>query len=135
MRVGQHAFERLVADALDGLPDTILRMLDNVAVVVADVPTIYQRQRVQLADDEVLFGLYEGIPLTERTSGYGAVLPDKVTIFQRAIEAQCDSEAQLVAEVRHTVVHELAHHLGISDERLIEIGFEGDPYDADGSGR
>jgi predicted Zn-dependent protease with MMP-like domain len=125
MRVGQRAFERLVADALDGLPDTILQMLDNVAVVVADEPTLQQRQRVRLADDEILLGLYEGIPLTERTSGYGAVLPDKVTIFQRAIEAQCDSEAELVVEVRHTVVHELAHHLGISDARLIEIGFEG----------
>jgi len=137
IRVGQRAFERLVADALDGLPDAILRMLDNVAVVVADAPTEHQRQRVRLADDEDLLGLYEGIPLTERTSGYGAVLPDKVTIFQRAIEAQCDSEAELVAEVRQTVVHELAHHLGISDARLIELGFEGDPDDgdADGGGR
>jgi predicted Zn-dependent protease with MMP-like domain len=132
MRVGQRTFERLVADALDGLPDAILRMLDNVAVVVADEPSAHQRRRVRLADDEVLLGLYEGIPLTERTSGYGAVLPDKVTIFQRAIEARCDSEAELVAEVRHTVVHELAHHLGISDARLIEIGYEDDPYGADG---
>ena len=135
MRVGQHAFERLVADALDGLPDAILRMLDNVAVVVADVPTAHQQQRVHLADDEVLLGLYEGIPRTERTSGCGAVLPDKVTIFQRAIESQCDSEAALIAEVRHTVVHELAHHLGISVERLIAIGFEDDPDDADRGGR
>ncbi len=135
MRVSQHAFERLVADALDGLPDVILRMLDNVAVVVADEPTVHQRQRIHLADNEVLLGLYEGIPRTERTAGYGAVLPDKVTIFQRAIEAHCDSEAALIAEVRHTVVHELAHHLGISDERLIAIGFENDPDDADGSGR
>ncbi|MGI8691180.1 MAG: metallopeptidase family protein [Thermomicrobiales bacterium] len=135
MRVSQHAFETLVADALDGLPDAILRMLDNVAVVVADEPTVHQRQRVRLADDEVLLGLYEGIPRTERTAGYGAVLPDKVTIFQRAIEAHCDSEAALIAEVRHTVVHELAHHLGISDERLIAIGFEDDPDGADGSGR
>lgn len=132
IRVGQRAFERLVADALDSLPDAILRMLDNVAVVVADTPTPHQRQRVHLADDEDLLGLYEGIPLTERTAGYGAVLPDKVTIFQRAIEAQCDSEAELVAEVRHTVVHELAHHLGISDARLIELGFEDD---ADWGGR
>ncbi|MDQ6602634.1 MAG: metallopeptidase family protein [Chloroflexota bacterium] len=127
IRVGQRAFERLVADALDSLPDAILRMLDNVAVVVADTPTEHQRKRTHLRDDEDLLGLYEGIPLTERTAGYGAVLPDKVTIFQRAIEAQCDSEAELVAEVRHTVVHELAHHLGISDARLIELGFEDDP--------
>jgi len=134
MRVGQRLFECLVADALDSLPDTILRMLDNVAVVVADEPTPHQLRRMRLAEDEVLLGLYEGIPLTERTSGYGAVLPDKVTIFQRAIEERCDSEAELVDAVRHTVVHELAHHLGISDERLIEIGFEDDPYSVVGGG-
>lgn len=131
IRVGHRAFERLVADALDGLPDAILRMLDNVAVVVADEPTAHQVARMRLAADEVLLGLYEGIPLTERTSGYGAVLPDKVTIFQRAIEAECDTEDELVDAVRHTVVHELAHHLGISDARLIELGYEEDPYGMD----
>lgn len=132
MRVGHRAFERLVADALDGLPDAILRMLDNVAVVVADEPTAHQMERVGLGADEVLLGLYEGIPLTERTSGYGAVLPDKVTIFQRAIEDECETEDELVDAVRHTVVHELAHHLGISDERLIDLGFEEDPCSDDG---
>jgi predicted Zn-dependent protease with MMP-like domain len=131
MRVGHRAFERLVADALDGLPDAILQMLDNIAVVAADEPTAHQMERVGLAADEVLLGLYEGIPLTERTSGYGAVLPDKVTIFQRALEEQCDTEDELIEAVRHTVVHELAHHLGISDERLIALGFEEDPYGMD----
>jgi predicted Zn-dependent protease with MMP-like domain len=131
MRVSHRAFERLVADALDDLPDTILRMLDNVAVVVADEPTAHQLGRMRLAADEVLLGLYEGIPLTERTSGYGAVLPDKVTIFQRAIEAECETEDELVEAVRHTVVHELAHHLGISDARLVELGYEEDPYGMD----
>ncbi|HEY7907877.1 MAG TPA: metallopeptidase family protein [Thermomicrobiales bacterium] len=131
MRVGQRAFERLVADALDSLPDAILQMLDNVAVVVADEPTAHQIQRVGLAADEMLLGLYEGIPRTERTSGYGAVLPDKVTIFQRAIEETCDTEDELIDAVRHTVVHELAHHLGISDARLIDLGFEEDPYAMD----
>lgn len=131
IRVSHRAFERLVADALDGLPDAILRMLDNVAVVVADEPMPHQVQRIPLAADEVLLGFYEGIPLTERTSGYGAVLPDKVTIFQRAIEAECDTEDELVEAVRHTVVHELAHHLGISDARLVELGYEEDPYGMD----
>lgn len=131
MRVSHRAFEQLVADALDGLPDAILRMLDNVAVVVADEPTPHQQARMRLARDEVLLGLYEGIPLTERTSGYGAVLPDKVTIFQRAIEAECVTEDELVDAVRHTVVHELAHHLGISDARLIELGYEEDSYGMD----
>ncbi len=135
MRLSHRAFERLVADALDGLPETVLKMLDNIAVVVADEPTDHQRHRVRLADNEVLLGLYEGIPRTERGSGYGAVLPDKVTIFQRAIEAQCDREDELAEAVRHTVVHELAHHLGISDARLIAIGFEDDPYGSYGGGR
>lgn len=135
MRVGHRAFERLVADALDGLPDAILRMLDNVAVVVADKPTAHQIARVGLAPDEVLLGLYEGIPLTERTFGYGAVLPDKVTIFQCAIEDECETEDELIDAVRHTVVHELAHHLGISDERLVDLGFEEDPYESGEDGR
>ena len=93
------------------------------AYVVADAPTASQRQRMGLRDNEDLLGLYEGVPRTERGS-YGPILPDKVTIFQRPIEAQCASEDELVEMVRHTVVHELAHHLGISDARLIEIGYE-----------
>lgn len=128
MRLSHRAFERLVADALDTLPDAILRMLDNVVVVVADEPTPEQIMRARLEDGMALLGLYEGIPLTERTSGYGSVLPDKVTIFQRALEEACETPAELFAQVRHTVVHELAHHLGISDARLIAIGYEEDPY-------
>jgi predicted Zn-dependent protease with MMP-like domain len=131
MRVGERAFERLVADALDGLPDAILQMLNNIAVVVANEPTAHQVQRLDLADNMALLGLYEGVPLTERGAGYGVILPDKVTIFQRAIEEQCDTEDELIETVRHTVVHELAHHLGISDARLIDIGFEDDPYGMD----
>ncbi len=134
IRVSHRTFEDLVAEALDALPDAILRMLDNVAIVVADEPTPHQLQRMRLDDDEVLLGLYEGIPLTERASGYGAVLPDKVTIFQRALEETCASADELAAEVRHTVVHELAHHLGIDDARLIDLGFEPDD-DADEEGR
>jgi predicted Zn-dependent protease with MMP-like domain len=128
MRLSHRAFERLVADALDTLPDAILRMLDNVAVVVADEPTPHQIARARLEDYMTLLGLYEGIPLTERTSAYGSVLPDKVTIFQRALEELCGTPDELVAQVRHTVIHELAHHLGISDARLIALGYEDDPY-------
>jgi predicted Zn-dependent protease with MMP-like domain len=131
MRLSHRAFERLVADALDTLPDAILRMLDNVAVVVADEPTPHQIARARLGDNMMLLGLYEGIPRTERTSAYGSVLPDKVTIFQRALETICTTPEELVKQVRHTVVHELAHHLGISDARLIDLGYEDDPY-ADG---
>ncbi len=123
IRVSQRAFDRLVADALDRLPEHILRMLDNIAVVAADAPTDEQRQHMRLRDDEDLLGLYEGVPRTER-GGYAPVLPDKVTIFQRSIETYCATEEELAEMVRHTVVHELAHHLGISDARLIEIGYE-----------
>ncbi len=123
IRVSQRAFDRLVADALDRLPEHILRMLENIAVVVADAPTAEQRQRMRLRDNEDLLGLYEGVPRTER-GGYAPVLPDKVTIFQRPIEAYCATEEELVETVRHTVIHELAHHLGINDARLIEIGYE-----------
>lgn len=133
MHLSHRAFERLVADALDSLPEAILAMLDNVAVVVADAPTPQQLATAGLTDGMALLGLYEGIPRTARGSGYGGVLPDKVTIFQRPLEAACDTPAELAAQVRHTVVHELAHHLGISDTRLIALGFEEDPemWDAD----
>lgn len=128
MHLSHRAFERLVADALDSLPEAIMAMLDNVAVVVADEPTPQQIATADLEDDMTLLGLYEGIPRTVRGSGYANVLPDKVTIFQRPLEAACETPDELVAQVRHTVVHELAHHLGIDDDRLIDLGFEEDPY-------
>jgi predicted Zn-dependent protease with MMP-like domain len=104
-------FEEMVADALDGLPPELARMMRNVVVVVED------------GDDPDLLGLYEGIPLTERLSDYSAVLPDRITVFRRAICAACDTEAQVVDEVRATVVHEVAHHFGIDDDRLHELGW------------
>jgi predicted Zn-dependent protease with MMP-like domain len=121
---GRAHFEELVADAIDTLPDEILEMLDNVEIVVADAPTASQ---LTVAGDldagEMLLGLYEGIPLTERTSGYGMVLPDKITLFQGALESICPDDESLRNEVRVTVVHELAHHFGISDRRLRELGW------------
>ena len=117
-------FEALVAEALDGLPDDILALLDNVAVVVAEEPTADQLRDVGSLDaGEMLLGLYEGVPLTHRTSAYGLVLPDKITLFQRALESVSPDEATLREEVQFTVVHELAHHFGISDERLAELGW------------
>lgn len=122
---GRERFEGLVAEALDDLPDTILAMLDNVEIVVADSPTAEQLHEAGALDaGELLLGLYEGIPLTERTSSsYGLVLPDKITLFQRALETACADEETLRSEVQVTVVHELAHHFGISDRRLKELGW------------
>lgn len=124
MAGGRARFEELVAEAIDGLPQNILNMLDNVDIVVADTPTAYQLEVAgSMEQGELLLGLYEGIPLTERTSNYGMVLPDKITIFQHALEAVCPNEEALRNEVRVTVVHELAHHFGISDRRLKELGW------------
>ena len=117
-------FEALVEEALDDLPEAILAMLDNVAVVVADAPTPAQlREAGGLGQGELLLGLYEGIPLTERGGAYNMILPDKITLFQRSLEAVCPDDETLRREVQVTVVHEIAHHFGISDRRLAELGW------------
>jgi len=106
-------FEALVADALDLIPKEFAAAMDNVVVLV---------EARDLADPYLL-GLYHGIALTERTSEYGGVLPDRITIYRDAILDICDSEEQVVEEVAITVVHEIAHHFGIDDARLHELGW------------
>jgi predicted Zn-dependent protease with MMP-like domain len=106
-------FEELVGEALDTIPDELAARIDNVAVVV--------RER---SADPHLLGLYEGVPLTERTDyGAGAVMPDRITIFRAPILAICRSEHDVVRQVRITVVHEVGHHFGLDDERLHELGW------------
>ena len=107
-------FEDLVAQALDEVPDELARLVDNVVVLVVDYPP---------ADDPDLLGLYEGIPLTERDSGYAGVLPDRITIYRIPILLICDSPQDVVEEVDITVVHEIAHHFGIDDDRLHDLGY------------
>ena len=111
IELSEGRFEEMVADALDTLPPELTRVMRNVVVVVED------------GVDPYLLGLYQGIPLTERMSDYSAVLPDKITIFRKAICARCDTEQDVVDEVRTTVVHEVGHHFGIDDERLHELGW------------
>jgi predicted Zn-dependent protease with MMP-like domain len=115
-------FETLVVEALDSLPPDIQAKLENVEVVVEWRPSPAHLRRLGLGPGRTLFGLYEGIPHTSRTSGYNMVLPDKITIFRQPIEAHCHSDEQVMQLVRRTVLHELAHHFGISDERLRELG-------------
>jgi len=111
--VASHRFEELVADALDAIPDDLARLMDNVVVVVAEQ---------SLSGD--LLGLYEGTPLTERASGYGEfALPDRITIYRRAICGLCHDEDEVVHQVLVTVIHEVAHHFGIDDDRLSELGW------------
>jgi predicted Zn-dependent protease with MMP-like domain len=118
----EKTFEALVAEALDRLPPDIQEKLENVEVVVEWRPSPSLLRRLGLRPGDTLFGLYEGVPLTQRTSGYGLVLPDKITIFRQPIEAYSRSDEQVRRRVRHTVLHELAHHFGISDDRLRELG-------------
>ncbi len=115
-------FEGLVVRAVRGLPEDIRAALANVDIVVAARPSPVQRRQAGLGDDELLLGLYEGVPQTERGTGYGMVLPDKITVFQEAVEAVCRDEAEIVEEVRRVVLHEVAHHFGIGDARLEELG-------------
>lgn len=112
VEVEPERFEAMVAEALDGLPDALGRLMSNVAVTV-------EHDR----GPRGLLGLYQGVPLTSRSTTYSAVLPDRITIYRRAICAICDDEVEVVEEVRRTVVHEVGHHFGLSDERLHELGW------------
>jgi predicted Zn-dependent protease with MMP-like domain len=112
LEVSDARFEELVADGLDAVPDEIARLMDNVAVVVEE------------GRRPDLMGRYEGVPLTERDETYGLMpMPDRITIYRRGVLAACTTEDEVVAEVRTTVVHEVGHHFGISDERLDELGW------------
>ncbi|NYJ05726.1 metallopeptidase family protein [Petropleomorpha daqingensis] len=106
-------FEELVADALDEVPAELMALLDNVVVLVED----------RNADEPDLLGLYEGYALTERGWQYGGALPDRIMIYREAICDVCESEDEVVEEVTITVVHEIAHHFGIDDKRLHELGW------------
>jgi predicted Zn-dependent protease with MMP-like domain len=116
-------FEALVREALDGLPADIISLMDNIDLVVEDWPTDDELARSGVAPGHSLFGLYVGVPLTERTSGYHMVLPDKIIIYQGPIESWFRSYPEVVEQVRRTVIHEIAHHFGISDARLVELGW------------
>ena len=117
MEMDRDAFEALVDRALDAIPDELARLVHNVVVLVEDEPP----------DDEPddLLGLYDGVALTERNDvmDLGGALPDRIFIFRNPLLDYCDDEAQLEEEVRITVVHEVAHHFGIDDDRLHELGY------------
>ena len=110
--IGPGRFEEMVVTALDSLPAELGRLMSNVAVTVEHDP-----------GPPGLLGLYEGIPLTSRTTQYAGVLPDRITIYRQAICAICRTEDEVAGEVRRTVIHEVAHHFGIDDDRLDELGW------------
>ena len=116
-------FLRLVRHALAELPPPFQQRLSNVDIVVKRRPDRDDRRNAGLGPGETLYGFYSGVPLTER-SEYGFVLPDKITIFQQPLERDFPDQAELVEEVRKTVLHEIAHHFGLSDEKLAEMGMD-----------
>jgi predicted Zn-dependent protease with MMP-like domain len=117
-------FERLVLRALAGLPPDFRARLDNVDVIVERRPSAAHLREAGLPPDDTLLGLYVGTPLPARTGGYTMTLPDRIFIFQEPIEAVSRNTHELIAQVRQTVIHELAHHFGIDDDRLEELGIE-----------
>ena len=117
-------FLKLVQRALTDIPEPFSNILDNVDILVEKRPNKHHRESMGLQPGETLFGLYEGVPQTERDSSYGMVLPDTITIFQEPLEREFRDESQLVAEVRVTVLHELAHHFGFSDAELERLGLD-----------
>ncbi len=114
-------FEWLVFKAVDDLPGEFRERMDNIDVVVQDEPTSSQLAEAGLKRGETLLGLYEGVPLTRRSRAYGMVPPDKITIFQKPIEARCRSETHIQREVQRVVKHEIAHHFGIGDAKLNQL--------------
>jgi predicted Zn-dependent protease with MMP-like domain len=116
-------FEALVEEALDGLPPEIERLLENVAIVIDDEPSREQLDDEGLDGDETLYGLYEGVPATA-WGAESAAVPNKITLFRLPLEEDFPDPRDLSQEVRRTVVHELAHHAGIDDERLHELDLD-----------
>jgi predicted Zn-dependent protease with MMP-like domain len=114
VEISEDRFAELVEQAFAAVPEQLAALLDNVVLFVEDDPP---------ADDPDLLGVYDGIPLTERDSGYGGALPDRIVVFRHPTLRICETEAEVVDEVAITVVHEIAHHFGIDDERLHDLGY------------
>jgi predicted Zn-dependent protease with MMP-like domain len=114
IEMARERFEELVAEALDTVPSELAALIDNCVVLVEDDPP---------PDDPDLLGVYDGVPLTERDSTYTMAVPDRITIFRNPTLAMCSSEDEVVKEVGITVVHEIAHHFGIDDDRLHDLGY------------
>jgi predicted Zn-dependent protease with MMP-like domain len=120
--MNKNTFEHLVVEALNTLPKSFQEKLDNVQVVVEEWPDRETMRRAGVRHPAQLLGIYHGVPQTKRTRNYGLVLPDKISIYQRPIEMRCRTMEEVQRTVRHVLQHELAHHFGLSDERLREIG-------------
>lgn len=120
LTVDRERFEQLVDEALDGLPPEFAERLDNISLIVADQATPEQLAKVSVKNPNNLLGLYEGIPLTDRPRAYAGALPDLISIFRLPIQAMSRTDDDIRNQVRNTVMHELGHYFGMSEEQLRE---------------
>lgn len=121
--LSQEEFEQLVVDSLSTLPPEILSKMDNVAITVQDWPTRAQLSTAGVPPGSTLFGLYQGVPLTQRTTHYGLVPPDRITIFRGPLTAYGGTAEAIADQVRRTVVHEIAHHFGMNEVQIRSLGY------------
>jgi len=114
-------FEQLVADALASIPRRFRRALSNIAIVVEDEPSAQLLHEMEIEPPDTLFGLYQGIPLTERHWGYGNTLPDRILLFQGPLERDSEDDDDLIVAIGETLIHEIGHYFGMSEEQIEDI--------------
>ncbi len=115
------AFERLVTEAITLIPKRFRREMKNVALVVEDEPSLELLEEMEIEPPDSLYGLYQGTPLTERGATFGNTLPDRITLFQKPIEEDCEDEDEVRAVIGETLIHEVGHYFGLSEEEIEEI--------------
>jgi predicted Zn-dependent protease with MMP-like domain len=123
VKLGDEEFDGIVRRALRRMPDEITEYLDNLVISVRKRPSKKMLREMQLSEDDTLFGVFEGVPLVERSITSPTLLPDSILLFQEPLEAACETIEELEEEIEITVVHEVAHFIGMSEERLEELGY------------
>ncbi|MEK7220338.1 MAG: metallopeptidase family protein [candidate division NC10 bacterium] len=123
-RLSRAEFEKLVTQAVESLPPRFLERLENVEVMVESAPTREDLEDAEIEPGRTLFGLYQGVPQTQRGTWYGSVLPDRIVIYQRPIEAIARARREIRKEIRITLMHEIGHHFGLGEDELSEAGYE-----------
>jgi predicted Zn-dependent protease with MMP-like domain len=132
----REAFKALVEEAIDTIPRRFAREIHNVAIVVEDRPSPQLLAEMEMEPPDSLLGLYQGVPLTERQWGHGNALPDRITLYQREIEDECENdEDEIVVAIGETLIHELGHYFGLSEDEIMDIeerywrgaAFDGEP--------
>jgi len=124
MKLPSAEFERCVREAIAEIPESLRSYLDNVVVDIEAVPRAEDLAGLEIDDPAELLGLYHGTPLTERSVEAGFALPDRISIYQRNIEAACESRQEIVEQIRTTVLHEIGHHFGMDEDDLFEVGYD-----------